>query len=143
MVESPRAPYRVERPFRLPVWPAWSGVVYILMDLLGVDKRVAADLEDRFGGRVCPIMLDNVEADPFILMVHHRHAFAPFDPLRTIFRAFLAEGFPAHPHRGFETVTYVLPERRGLVHRDSLGVKMTYNDGQAQWMTAGLPNHVK
>ena len=31
----------------------------------------------------------------------------------------------------------VLPERRGLVHRDSLGVKMTYNDGQVQWMTAG------
>ena len=37
------------------------------------------------------------------------------------FRFLLPEGFPADPHRGFETVTYVL--RGGLVHRDSMGVK--------------------
>ena len=40
-------------------------------------------------------------------------------------------------HRGFETVTYVLPERAGLVHRDSIGTKMSYGDGAVQWMTAG------
>merc|ERR1719389_1516611 len=57
----------------------------------------------------------------------------------------MPEGFPAHPHRGFETVTYVL--RGGLVHRDSMGVKKAYgapadsdgsgSDGAVQWMTAG------
>ena len=40
-------------------------------------------------------------------------------------------------HRGFETVTYVLPDRAGLVHRDSIGTKMSYGDGAVQWMTAG------
>ena len=49
----------------------------------------------------------------------------------------MPEGFPAHPHRGFETVTYVLPGRAGLTHRDSEGCKMRYGDGAVQWMTAG------
>ena len=34
-------------------------------------------------------------------------------------------------------MTYVLPERAGLVHRDSIGTKMSYGDGAVQWMTAG------
>lgn len=78
-------------------------------------------------------------------MAHHRHSFGAFDPLRYAFRLLLPEGFPAHPHRGFETVTYVL--KGGLVHRDSMGVKKSYGapqetagdgkDGAVQWMTAG------
>jgi redox-sensitive bicupin YhaK (pirin superfamily) len=44
-------------------------------------------------------------------------------------------GFPAHPHRGFETVTIV---RKGLIdHSDSLGATARFGGGDVQWLTAG------
>ncbi len=44
-------------------------------------------------------------------------------------------GFPKHPHRGFETVTYV---RSGFCdHSDSLGAQARFGRGDVQWMTAG------
>jgi redox-sensitive bicupin YhaK (pirin superfamily) len=63
--------------------------------------------------------------DPFLLFDH----FGSDDP-----RDYLA-GFPMHPHRGIETVTYLLD---GIVsHRDSLGNAGALGAGDVQWMTAG------
>jgi len=46
-----------------------------------------------------------------------------------------AKGAPDHPHRGFETVTYMLEGR--MEHRDSVGNAGTLGPGDVQWMTAG------
>jgi len=46
-----------------------------------------------------------------------------------------AIGAPSHPHRGFETVTYLLDG--GMVHEDSAGNSGALNPGDVQWMTAG------
>jgi redox-sensitive bicupin YhaK (pirin superfamily) len=64
--------------------------------------------------------------DPFLLFDH----FAFNEP-----REGALQGFPTHPHRGIETVTYMLT---GLVHhRDSLGNSGVIGAGDVQWMTAG------
>lgn len=44
-------------------------------------------------------------------------------------------GFPMHPHRGIETISYVY--RGQMTHRDSLGNEDTIGNGEVQWMTAG------
>jgi redox-sensitive bicupin YhaK (pirin superfamily) len=68
---------------------------------------------------------DTAETDPFLLLDDFRND----DPRR--FRA----GFPWHPHRGIETITYVLA---GTVeHADSLGNRGAIAPGDVQWMTAG------
>jgi len=64
-------------------------------------------------------------ADPFLLFDH----FGSDDP-----SDYLA-GFPMHPHRGIETVTYMLGGR--VAHKDSLGNAGTVGPGDVQWMTAG------
>ena len=63
--------------------------------------------------------------DPFLLL----DAFASDDP-----KDYLA-GFPEHPHRGFETVTYMITGR--MRHRDSAGHEGLLSSGGVQWMTAG------
>ena len=45
------------------------------------------------------------------------------------------KGFPMHPHRGIETVTYLLSGN--IEHQDSMGNKGVITDGACQWMTAG------
>ncbi len=44
-------------------------------------------------------------------------------------------GFPSHPHRGFETFTYMIEGK--LKHEDSMGNSGELNSGELQWMTAG------
>ena len=68
---------------------------------------------------------DTEQTDPFLLLDDFRND-RPADYLA---------GFPWHPHRGIETVTYIL---EGTVeHRDSLGSHGTLGKGDVQWMTAG------
>ena len=63
--------------------------------------------------------------DPFLML----DAFGSDDPNDYI------AGFPDHPHRGFETVTYMIAGR--MLHRDSAGHEGLLENGGVQWMTAG------
>ncbi|MFP3045758.1 MAG: pirin family protein, partial [Thermocladium sp.] len=63
--------------------------------------------------------------DPFLLL----DSFGSRDPSEYLM------GFPWHPHRGIETVTYLL--KGEIHHRDSTGVKGVLGEGDIQWMTAG------
>ena len=74
--------------------------------------------------RVFGNLTDNI-ADPFLLLDN----FGSKNPEDFI------KGFPWHPHRGIETVTYML--RGEVEHEDSLGNKGKINSGEVQWMTAG------
>ncbi len=94
--------------------------------------------------------------DPFLFCVHHDDRYPKgnerFGPAASLagrdlgqdfagkdgwrmYHGEVVPGFPAHPHRGFETVTVV---RRGLLdHADSLGAAARYGGGDVQWLTAG------
>ena len=63
--------------------------------------------------------------DPFLMFDDFRND----DPLGYV------AGFPPHPHRGFETITYMLKGK--MRHRDSNGNAGLLEDGAVQWMTAG------
>jgi redox-sensitive bicupin YhaK (pirin superfamily) len=65
------------------------------------------------------------EYDPFLLL----------DDFRNDIPADYLAGFPWHPHRGIETITYVLAG--SVDHADSLGNKGSITSGDVQWMTAG------
>jgi len=113
---------RVEKFARLPVWPVQNGIIRFFLSRLSEKAGVAA--EKFLGGSVCPNFFDPNLTNPFILLVHHNHKFLPFDPIRPLSALLLPEGFPAHPHRGFITLTIVL--KGGINHRDSIGVKQSY-----------------
>ncbi len=95
-------------------------------------------------------------ADPFLFCVHHldhypagNGSFAPaaslagrnigsdFEPKDgwRMYHGSTVPGFPEHPHRGFETVTFA---RQGYIdHSDSMGAAARFGRGDVQWMTAG------
>jgi len=68
---------------------------------------------------------DTSQTDPFLMMDDFRND----DPAK------YAAGFPWHPHRGIETITYVLAG--SVEHADSLGNTGELGPGSVQWMTAG------
>jgi quercetin 2,3-dioxygenase len=63
--------------------------------------------------------------DPFLLL----------DDFRSNDPKYYLKGFPWHPHRGIETITYVL--KGDVEHADSMGNKGVIGSGDVQWMTAG------
>ena len=68
---------------------------------------------------------DPSESDPFLLL----------DDFRNDIPQHYEKGFPWHPHRGIETITYVL--EGSVEHDDSLGNRGRLGPGSVQWMTAG------
>ena len=68
---------------------------------------------------------DTTDYDPFLML----DAFDSTDPND------YTKGFPWHPHRGIETITYLI--QGDIEHSDSLGNKGSIKDGDCQWMTAG------
>ena len=68
---------------------------------------------------------DTTEFDPFLLL----------DDFRNVRLDDYLKGFPWHPHRGIETITYVLAG--SVEHGDSLGNRGSLGAGDVQWMTAG------
>ncbi len=105
---------------------------------------------------IAPLGFQWVTVDPFLFCVHHVDDypagndelgpaatlagrdlgmdFAGVDGWR-MYHGTTVPGFPQHPHRGFETVTYV---RRGFIdHSDSLGATARFGRGDVQWLTAG------
>ena len=93
-----------------------------------LQQRIAAQATSDGDGvhmhRIAGRQLNEI-LDPFLLL----------DEFRSDNSADYIGGFPSHPHRGFETVTYMLDGR--MRHRDHLGNEGLLKDGGVQWMTAG------
>ena len=97
-------------------------------DERGVERVVAGQAtSDGAGVKLTRVLTSDLQhrLDPFLML----DAFGTDNPGDYI------GGFPDHPHRGFETVTYMLSGR--MRHRDSAGHEGLLSNGGVQWMTAG------
>ncbi len=88
---------------------------------------VGKETSDGAGVRLTRVLTQDLQhrLDPFLML----DAFGSDDPDDYI------AGFPDHPHRGFETITYMIAGR--MRHRDSAGHEGLLENGGVQWMTAG------
>lgn len=77
----------------------------------------------------------NLKRSIGITALDHLDPFLLLDNIESDDAADYIGGFPEHPHRGFETVTYMVEGR--MRHRDSMGSEGLLESGGAQWMTAG------
>ena len=94
----------------------------------GVERLVQGqDTKDGAGVRLTRVLSHDLQErlDPFLML----DAFGSDNPGDYI------AGFPNHPHRGFETVTYMIAGR--MRHKDSGGHEGLLQNGGVQWMTAG------
>jgi redox-sensitive bicupin YhaK (pirin superfamily) len=94
----------------------------------GVEHLVQGqDTQDGAGVRLTRVLSHDLQQrlDPFLML----DAFGSDNPGEYI------AGFPNHPHRGFETVTYMIAGR--MCHKDSGGHEGLLQNGGVQWMTAG------
>jgi redox-sensitive bicupin YhaK (pirin superfamily) len=93
-----------------------------------VERLVAGEAtSDGAGVKLTRVLTQSLQRrlDPFLML----DAFGTDNPQDYI------GGFPDHPHRGFETVTYMIAGR--MRHRDSAGHEGLLQNGGVQWMTAG------
>jgi redox-sensitive bicupin YhaK (pirin superfamily) len=93
-----------------------------------VERLIAGQpASDGAGVRLTRVLTQPLQRrlDPFLLL----------DAFRTDNPEDYIGGFPDHPHRGFETVTYMIAGR--MRHRDSAGHEGLLSNGGVQWMTAG------
>lgn len=94
--------------------------------VLGLHPSVRDDIADLVTRR--PVPGPRVQqVDPFLFLNHHGPQVYP--------PANRGLPFGPHPHRGFETVTFILEGE--LMHRDSVGFESVIRGGGVQWMTAG------
>lgn len=94
----------------------------------GIKKLITSHKQREGGGMMVrrPIGGEISDADPFLLLDH-------FGPVTH--KPGEAVGAPDHPHRGFETVSYII--EGSMQHKDSAGNAGTLKAGWVQWMTAG------
>jgi redox-sensitive bicupin YhaK (pirin superfamily) len=115
-----------QNPLTLPRVHAPAPGTAVERPVLSVTTAPAALEGEGFPVRRAFAGVDLARLDPFIHMDQMGEVeYAPGEP----------KGTPWHPHRGFETVTYIMDGT--FVHRDSHGGGGTITDGDTQWMTAG------